>query len=112
VTARRSLPPVASPARSAVQAGSTQATAPAGSDVVRRRREHGKKSSPGPLRSLSDPCGSLDLSIAEETERSLPEIVGGLTLALACTFKIIDPRQKNPDTEHWKRTIALFDLLL
>ncbi|WP_248966405.1 DUF1931 family protein [Sphaerisporangium perillae] len=54
----------------------------------------------------------LDLTIAEETERSLPEIVGGLTLVLARTFKIIDPRQKNPHTEHWERAIAIFDLLL
>lgn len=54
----------------------------------------------------------LDLAIAEETERALPEIVGGLTLALARALKIIDPRRKNPGTEHWERAIAIFDLLL
>jgi hypothetical protein len=54
----------------------------------------------------------LDLTIAEETEQGLPEIVGGLTLALARAFKIIDPERKNPQAEQWDRAIAAFDLLL
>lgn len=54
----------------------------------------------------------LDLTLAEETEQDLPEIVGGLTLALARTFKIIDPGRKNPHTEDWERAIVIFDLLL
>ena len=38
----------------------------------------------------------LDLAYSEETEAQLPDIVGGLSVALARTFKIIDPDLKNP----------------
>jgi hypothetical protein len=54
----------------------------------------------------------LDLTVAEETEEGLPEIVGGLTLALARAFAIIEPERKNPQTEQWERVTAAFDLLL
>jgi hypothetical protein len=54
----------------------------------------------------------LDLAYDEETEARLPAIVGGLSVALACTFKIIDPELKNPRTEHWERAFRIFDLLL
>jgi hypothetical protein len=33
-------------------------------------------------------------------------------IALARSFKIIDPDLKNPMTEHWNRAFALFDLVL
>ncbi|AWS47773.1 DUF1931 family protein [Streptosporangium sp. 'caverna'] len=54
----------------------------------------------------------LDLSVGEETADRLPEIVGGLSVALAQAFKIVDPEVKNPATEQWERTIRVFDLLL
>ncbi|WP_062349363.1 DUF1931 family protein [Herbidospora yilanensis] len=54
----------------------------------------------------------LDLSIGEETVGRLPEIVGGLSVALAQTLKIVDPDVKNPATEQWERTMSVFDLLL
>src|ERR1700719_4727939 len=54
----------------------------------------------------------LDLAYSEETEARLPKIAGGISLALARTFKIIDPKLKNPQTEHWGRLQRLFDLLL
>jgi hypothetical protein len=54
----------------------------------------------------------LDLALAEETEQALPEIAGGLTLALARAFTIIEPERKNPQTAQWVRVTALFDLLL
>jgi hypothetical protein len=44
-------------------------------------------------------------------ERTVLEIAGGI-VALARTFKIIDPKLKNPQTEHWERSQRLFDLLL
>jgi Domain of unknown function (DUF1931) len=47
-----------------------------------------------------------------ETEARLPEIAGGLSLALARMFKIIDPDLKNPQSEHWERFFRIFDLLL
>ncbi len=54
----------------------------------------------------------LSLAYSDETEARLPEIVGGLSLALARTFKVIDPDLKNPQTEHWQRSFQIFDLLL
>ena len=53
-----------------------------------------------------------ELAYSEETEGRLPEIGGGLSLALARAFKIIEPRLKNPQTEHWERAFRVFDLLL
>jgi Domain of unknown function (DUF1931) len=54
----------------------------------------------------------LDLACAEDTEARLPEIAGGLSVALARTFKIIDPDLKNPQSEHWERSFRIFDQLL
>ncbi len=53
----------------------------------------------------------LELAYAAEVEEKLPEITGGLTVALAHAFKILDPGLKNPQTEHWERVEELFDLL-
>jgi hypothetical protein len=53
-----------------------------------------------------------ELAYSEEAEDRLPEIAGGLSLALARAFKIIEPRLKNPQTEHWERAYRVFDLLL
>jgi hypothetical protein len=54
----------------------------------------------------------LDLAYSEEIEVRLPEIAGGISVALARTFKIIDPELKNPQSEHWERSQRIFDLLL
>jgi len=54
----------------------------------------------------------LDLAVADEVETRLPELAGGLSVALARSFKQIEPSVKNPSTEHWERAFALFDLLL
>jgi hypothetical protein len=54
----------------------------------------------------------LNLPYGEEMEALLPKIVGGLSVALARSFKIIDPTLKNPSTEHWQRSIQVFYLLL
>jgi hypothetical protein len=54
----------------------------------------------------------LDLELAVETEARLPEIAGGLSVALGRTFRILDPKVKNPQTEQWERAIRLFDELL
>jgi hypothetical protein len=45
-------------------------------------------------------------------ESRLPEVVGGLSVALARSFKVVDPGLKNPQTIQWERAFALFDLLL
>jgi hypothetical protein len=54
----------------------------------------------------------LDLPIADEVESQLPELAGGLSVALARSFRQIDPAVKNPQSSHWERAFALFDLLL
>lgn len=54
----------------------------------------------------------LDLAYSDETEAQLPEIAGGLSVALARSFKIVDPQLKNPQTRHWESAFQLFNLLL
>jgi uncharacterized protein DUF1931 len=54
----------------------------------------------------------LDLAYGEEAEARLPAIAGGISVALARTFKVIDPELKNPQTRHWEMTLRIFDLLL
>lgn len=54
----------------------------------------------------------LDLSYEEETRAKLPSVYGGLTFALARSFKVVDPHIKNPQTRHWETAFRLFDLLL
>jgi len=54
----------------------------------------------------------LDRAYSAATEAELPAVAGGLSVALARAFKIIDPDLKNPDTQDWKRCFEIFDLLL
>jgi hypothetical protein len=55
----------------------------------------------------------LELDYSDDTRAALPEIAGGLTVALARSFKIMDPDVKNPlATEHWDRAFKLFDHLM
>jgi Domain of unknown function (DUF1931)/Cytochrome bd terminal oxidase subunit I len=54
----------------------------------------------------------LDLALRDETEAMLPKISGGLGIALARSFKLIDPDIKNPATEDWERAFQIFGLLL
>lgn len=54
----------------------------------------------------------LELDFSNEVTASLPDLAGGLSVALARSFKIVDPGLKNPDTADWERAFALFDLLV
>jgi len=54
----------------------------------------------------------LDVTVSEETESRLPQVVGGLSVALARTIKVIDPDVKNPQTAHWEDAFRIFGLLL
>ena len=54
----------------------------------------------------------LDVALSERTQDRLPDIVGGLSVALARTFKIIDPSLKNPQTREWGQVFRIFELLL
>jgi hypothetical protein len=58
------------------------------------------------------PEPQFDLPYSDETEARLPAIVGGLSLALARTFKIIDPEVKHPATQMWERGFEIFNLLV
>jgi hypothetical protein len=54
----------------------------------------------------------LDVTLGEETDARLAEVVGGLSLGLARTFKILDQDTANPSSDDWERAFRLFDLLL
>jgi hypothetical protein len=54
----------------------------------------------------------LDVTVSEEATDHLPQVVGGLSVALARTFKVLDPQVKNPQTSHWERSFRVFELLL
>jgi Domain of unknown function (DUF1931) len=45
-------------------------------------------------------------------EARLPLIAGGLSLAIASTFAIIDPQTQRLATKEWERAFQIFDLLL
>jgi len=54
----------------------------------------------------------LKLAIGDDIEQELPNIAGGILVALTKTFKTLEPKLKNPQTEHWERAKAVFETLL
>lgn len=54
----------------------------------------------------------LELDFSDDVTAGLPDLAGGLTIALARSFRIVDPDLKNAGTEEWVRAFALFDLLI
>lgn len=52
-----------------------------------------------------------DVAFAEDTERLLPELFGGLSIALARSFRVVDATVSHPSTEHWNRVFTLFRLV-
>ena len=54
----------------------------------------------------------LEFDYSDETEAMLPAIGGGVSVALARAFKIIDPERRHPQPEQWDRAKQIFDLLL
>src|ERR1700742_2711255 len=52
-----------------------------------------------------------DVTFAEDTEELLPELFGGLGIALARSFRVVDATVSNPSTEHWNRVFTLFRLV-
>jgi Domain of unknown function (DUF1931) len=54
----------------------------------------------------------LDVLYSDDLLQRLPEIVGGISVALAHSFRIVDTGVKNPSSEHWERAFQLFNLLL
>jgi hypothetical protein len=54
----------------------------------------------------------LELEFSDAVTASLPDLAGGLSVALARSFRILGPGLKNPDTTDWGRAFGLFDLLI
>lgn len=52
-----------------------------------------------------------DVTFSDDTEQLLPELFGGLSIALAQSFRVLDTTLKNPSTEHWDRVFTLFRLM-
>lgn len=54
----------------------------------------------------------LELDFSDETREILPEVAGGLTVALARSFTIMNPDLKNPMSDDWDRAYRMFDHLM
>jgi hypothetical protein len=54
----------------------------------------------------------LDVTLDDETQARLPLIFGGISVALARTFKAIDAEVKAVHTEEWERAFTVFRLLV
>jgi hypothetical protein len=54
----------------------------------------------------------LDVAISDATQERLPLVAGGLSVALARSFKFVDPKLVNPSSQHWERAFRLFELLM
>ena len=79
-----------------------------------RMREFGKLESADDLRqwlgqTLRRPPD--DVTFGEETEGVLTEVFGGLSIALARSFRIVDPDVKSPGSQDWERVYSVFRLL-
>ncbi len=83
--------------------------------LQKRIREFGKTEAEIELQPILDYLTArppLDLTCSDDTQSQLPRIAGGLSVALARAFRIIDPALKNPQGSHWEQTERIFDLLL
>ncbi len=53
----------------------------------------------------------VDVTFADETEELMPELFGALSIALARSFRILDPTVTKPSPDHWNRVFTLFRLV-
>ena len=53
-----------------------------------------------------------DVTFSEETEELLAELFGGLSIALARSFRAVDPDVVSPAPEHWDRVTEIFRQVL
>lgn len=61
---------------------------------------------------MSVPLPQVDFEYSEATVAELPHVAGGVSVALARSFKLVSPELKNPQTSHWEMVFQLFNLLL
>jgi hypothetical protein len=67
------------------------------------------------LRPLLDDLAArppLDMDLDTEAEARLPELYGGVSVALAKVFKIVDADQKAVHRREWEHAFRLFRLLI
>ena len=79
---------------------------------MRRRRVSHLPTHTATTSRTTEPRPPLDLAIGDSADERLAEIGGGLSVALARCFKIIERDLKNPQTTHWERSFQIFGLLL
>jgi len=53
----------------------------------------------------------LDYALSDATQTRLPVLFGGISMALARTFKLVDPDIKAVHSAEWERAFSLFLLL-
>ncbi|MDD7968097.1 DUF1931 family protein [Actinomycetospora lemnae] len=79
--------------------------------VQERMREFDELEEAGEIRGLlaqSVRRPPADVTFSEETEDMLVELFGALAVALARTFRAVDPEVVNPGTDHWERVTTIF----
>ena len=54
----------------------------------------------------------LDITLSDEAAERLPLLFGGISVALARTFRLIDTELKAVHTQEWERLFAIFRLLV
>jgi hypothetical protein len=54
----------------------------------------------------------LDAALSEDAQARLPLLFGGISVALARTFKLLDAELKAVHTVEWERAFSLFRLLI
>jgi hypothetical protein len=54
----------------------------------------------------------LDYALSEATQARLPVLFGGISMALARTFKLVDPDIKAVHSAEWANAFSLFRLLV
>lgn len=54
----------------------------------------------------------LEAALSEDTQAWLPMLFGGISVALARTFKLIDAELNAVHTQEWERAFGLFRLLI
>jgi hypothetical protein len=63
------------------------------------------------LEAVTSVC-ARDVSLCVDTQVLLPLIFGGISVALASMFRLIDPELKLVHTEEWDRAFRLFRVLV
>src|ERR1700733_683845 len=69
-------------------------------------------SAPGPLLDPRGPPPPLDYALSDATQARLPELFGGISVALARTFRLVEADVKAVHSQEWERAFSIFRLLI